>query len=119
MSLRIGLIGCGGIAREHWKGYAKLGGRAELTALCDVSAQNRAWFKQYVPHAAEYTDFPQMLAKEKLDAIDICLPHNLHHPCILQAIERGMHWICEKPLCMTLDEADDIDQAMEGKKLVG
>src|SRR5262245_25850828 len=119
MALRVGLIGCGGIARHHWHGYAKLAGRAELVALCDISAENRAGFRQHAPAAAEYDDFNKLLAEQKLDAIDICLPHALHHPCIMTAIKKGVHWICEKPLCMTLDEAADIDCAMQGTKLIG
>jgi predicted dehydrogenase len=119
MALRVGLIGCGGIAKHHWNGFEKVLGRADLVALCDISADNRAWFKQHVPHAAEYDDFNKMIAAEKLDAVDICLPHALHHPCILAAIKAGAHWICEKPLCMTLDEAADIDRAMRDTKLIG
>lgn len=119
MALRIGLIGCGGIARAHWNGFESNRSRAELTALADVSAENRAWFKQHVPDAAEYDDFMKMIEKEKLDAVDICLPHHLHHPCIMAAIKKGLHWICEKPLCMTLEEAADIEKAMSGSKLIG
>ena len=118
-TLRIGLVGCGGIARHHLAGFEKLTDRAQITALCDVSAENRAWFKARVPGAAEYDDFRRMIAEEKLDAVDICLPHHLHHPCILAAIDAGLHWLCEKPLCMTLEEAADIDRAMAGKSLIG
>ena len=119
MALRFGLIGCGSIARAHWSGFEASKDRAELVALADVSAPNRAWFKQHVPHAAEYDDFNRMMEQEKLDAVDICLPHHLHHPCVMTAISKGLHWICEKPLCMTLDEAADIDRAMAGTKLIG
>ena len=119
MAIRIGLIGCGGIARAHWSGFEASRDRAELVALADVSAENRAWFKQHVPQAAEYDDFNKMMEQEKLDAVDICLPHHLHHPCLMTAIQKGLDWICEKPLCMTLEEADDIDRAMRGSKLIG
>ncbi len=119
MTLRIGLIGCGGIAQAHWNGFKACAGRAELAALADVSAANRAWFKQHAPDAAEYDDFHELIAREKLDAVDICLPHHLHHPCILAAIRKGLHWICEKPLCLSLAEAADIEKAMAGTRLVG
>jgi len=119
MALRVGLVGCGQIARLHWKGFEAAGGRAELVALADVSAENRAWFKRRAPQAAEYQDFNQVLQQEQLDAVDICLPHHLHHPCIMAVIAKGLHWICEKPLCMTLEEAADIDRAMRGSKLIG
>ena len=92
MAIRIGLIGCGGIARAHWSGFEVSRDRAELVALADVSAQNRAWFKQqqHVPQAAEYDDFNRMIREEKLDAVDICLPHHLHHPCVMAAISKGL-----------------------------
>jgi len=119
MGLRVGLIGCGSIARAHWNGWKAVSNKAELVALVDVLAENRAWFKQHVPKAAEYDDFNRMFDEQKLDAVDICLPHYLHHPSILNAIRHKMHWICEKPLCMTLDEAADIDKAMKGTRLTG
>jgi len=119
MALRVGMIACGGIARQHWNGWSKVTDRAEVVALADVSAEHRAWFKQQVPNAVEYDDFNEMIEKEKLDAVDISLPHHLHHPCLMKVIEKGLHWICEKPLCMSLDEAADIDRAMEGSNLIG
>ncbi len=64
MTLRIGLIGCGGIAQAHWNGFKACAGRAELAALADVSAANRAWFKQHAPDAAEYDDFHELIARE-------------------------------------------------------
>ncbi len=119
MPLRVGLIGCGGIARAHWNGWRAVAGRAELVALADISADHRAWFKQHVPSAAEYDDFNKMLNEQKLDAVDICLPHHLHHPCIISTVARGLHWLCEKPLCMTLEEAADIEKVMSGSKAIG
>ena len=119
MGIRVGLIGCGGIAQAHMRGFEALAERVELAALADVSAENRAWFKQHVPSAREYDDYMEMLAKEELDAVDISLPHHLHHHCLMAVMEKGLHWICEKPLCMTLAEAADIDKAMSGTKLIG
>jgi len=119
MALRVGMIACGGIARMHWKGWSRVTDRAEIVALADVSAEGRAWFKQHVPDAVEYDDYNEMLAKEKLDAVDISLPHHLHHPCLMSVIDKGLHWLCEKPLCMTLDEAADIGKAMGSRKLIG
>jgi predicted dehydrogenase len=119
MGLRVGLIACGGIVQLHWNGWSKVTDRAEIVALADVSAENRAWFKQHVPSAREYDDYMEMLAKEELDAVDISLPHHLHHHCLMAVIKKGLHWICEKPLCMTLKEASDIDKAMSGSKLIG
>ena len=74
MALRVGLIGCGGIARHHWNGFEKTRGRADLVALCDISAENRAWFKQHVPQAAEYDDFQKLIAdgQERVFQAEFC-----------------------------------------------
>jgi len=117
MAIRVGLIGCGGIARAHWRGWRQMveQGRAEIVALADPVAENRAWFRSQGAHAAEFADFAECFEKAEMDAVDICLPHHLHAPAIMRAIERGVHWLCEKPLCRTLQEADEIVRAMQGR----
>jgi len=122
MALRVGLVGCGGIMRAHWRGWSQLQQqcRVEIVALADPVAENRGRFKADSPDAAEFADFREMYEKVELDAVDICLPHHLHAAAILEAIQRGLHWLCEKPLCMTLEEAERIDTAMAARSdLVG
>jgi predicted dehydrogenase len=48
----------------------------------------------------------------EIDAVDICLPHHLHGPAIIDAAAAGKHIICEKPMCMSLKEADEIAAAV-------
>jgi len=112
MTLKVGIIGCGGIARGHLSGWLELGGRAKVVGLCDVNKDNLAWYTQQVPEAEVYDDFEKMIRQMDLDAVDICLPHHLHLPAIMAAIDKKVHWLCEKPLCMTLEEADQIESAM-------
>jgi predicted dehydrogenase len=50
----VGIVGCGGGARAHWKGWSTLDGRADVVALADVDAANRAWFKQRASDAREF-----------------------------------------------------------------
>jgi predicted dehydrogenase len=117
MTIKIGLIGCGSIARQHYVGFESVNDRVQLTALADVDVENRAWFADRVPGAEQFDDFHDMWPD--VDAVDICLPHHLHHDAIMSAIRAGKHWICEKPLCMTLEEAADIDAAMNKTDLIG
>lgn len=111
--LRIGIIGCGGISNPHAEGYALLGDKAAVTALCDVNQANALALKEkHAPRAAIFADWRELLASG-VDAVDICLPHHLHCPAILDAAAAGKHIICEKPLCRTLAEADRIQAAVE------
>jgi predicted dehydrogenase len=122
MTLRVGLIGCGGIAVGHLNGWLaeQQKGRAQVTALNDVDQAALARFKERVPDAKTYTDFNALIREAPVDVVDITLPHNLHLPAILASVKAGKHWLCEKPLCMTLDEAAQIEAAMRGApKLLG
>lgn len=115
--LRVGFIGCGGIAHAHvpgWKATAE-GGVAQVVALCDVSDDNITKLETALglSGAPRYDDWRRMLANEQLDAVDICLPHHLHAPAILAAAEAKVHVLCEKPLCMNFDEAEQITAAIE------
>jgi hypothetical protein len=62
--------------------------------------------------ATPYTDYRRMLEAEDLDAVDICLPHHLHRDAIVAAAQAGKHILCEKPLCLTVDEAADVRAAV-------
>lgn len=122
MAYRIGLIGCGGIARAHWRGWQALQqqGKVKIVALADPVAESVGWFKKETGCEVGVADFNEIYDHADLDAVDICLPHHLHAPAIQAAIRRKIHWLCEKPLCMTLDEARTIDVAMEASPgLVG
>ena len=61
--------------------------------------------------AAAYTDFRQMILEADLDAVDICL-HHLHAEAIVIAAQAGKHILCEKPLCLTVLQAEQVQQAV-------
>ena len=60
--------------------------------------------------AAAHTDFRQMILEADLDAVDICLPHHLHAEAIVAAAQAGKHILCEKPLCLTVQQADEVQR---------
>src|SRR4029453_10582753 len=60
-----------------------------------------------------YTDYRQMILDADLDAVDICLPHHLHAEAIIAAAAARRHILCEKPLCLTVEEADQVRLAIE------
>jgi predicted dehydrogenase len=110
--LKVGLIGGGGIAGAHIKGYREHAAKIAITAVADAVEQT-AKDRGAELGATPYTDYRQMLAHEELDAVDICLPHHLHRDAIVAAAEAGKHILCEKPLCLTAEEAADVRRAVE------
>ncbi len=114
--MRIGIIGCGGIASQHVRGYQECEG-VEIAAGADVDIQ-RAIKVAGQDHA--YTSFRELLANEKLDAVSVCTPPKFHKDAVCAALEAGVAVLCEKPLAPTADEAREIVECAErtGKLLV-
>ena len=110
-TIRVGLIGGGGIATFHIAGYQQHADVIRITAVADaVAATAEARGAELgVPH---FTDYVEMLERADVDAVDICLPHHLHRDAIVAAAQAGKHVLCEKPLCLTPDEARDVQAAV-------
>jgi len=109
--VRVGLIGAGGIAGAHVKGYLANPDTTTLVAVADPVEAN-ARRRAELADAAVYADAATMMAEADIDAVDICLPHHLHRDAIVAAAEAGKHILCEKPLCLTPEEAADVQAAV-------
>jgi predicted dehydrogenase len=110
-TIKVGVLGGGGILDAHIRGYRAYADAIEVIAVADVveeTAQRRA----AELGAAAYTDFRQMILEADLDAVDICLPHYLHAEAILAAAQAGKHILCEKPLCLTVQQAEQVQLAV-------
>ena len=101
--LRVGLVGVGGISGAHISAWNGLEG-AELVALCDVRSEQM----ENYPDKHRYLDFDEMLEKEELDIVDICLPTYLHADCAIKAMERGIHVLCEKPISLNEEDIERV-----------
>ena len=110
--IKVGLIGGGGIADAHIRGYRTYADAIEVTAVADVVDQT-ARRRAAELGAVAYLDFRQMILEAVIDAVDICLPHYLHADAIIAAAEAGKHILCEKPLCLTVQEAERVRLAIE------
>ncbi|MGH3337486.1 MAG: Gfo/Idh/MocA family protein [Propionibacteriaceae bacterium] len=111
--IKVGLLGGGGIVDAHIRGYRTYSDAIEVTAIADVvdeTARRRA----AELGAAAYTDFRRMIIEADLDAVDICLPHHLHAEAIVAAAQAGRHILCEKPLCLTVQQADEVQRVVSG-----
>jgi len=119
MTIRVGLIGCGGIMHPHVEGWKAVSDRAEIVALADVSPEALAQrMAQVGREVSVYADYLGLLADPNVDAVDIALPHHLHRDAIVAAANAGKHLMTEKPLCLTLDEAADIEAAVKKAGIV-
>jgi predicted dehydrogenase len=97
-------VGTGNIAGRHFTALSKLREQAEVVAVCDV-VEERVIAAAQPFGAKAYLSFPQMLAREKLDALYVCLPPDAHVDQELTAIDRGIHLFVEKPLPLDLTKA--------------
>ena len=103
--LRIGIIGSGGIAQGcHMKGYAALPDDCEIVACADVNEATAKAAAEKFDVPATYTDYREMLAKEGLDAVSVATPNKFHKDPTIDALNAGVHVLCEKPLGMNADE---------------
>jgi predicted dehydrogenase len=97
--VRIGLIGAGFVAHIHARSYARLADLSvDLVAVAAVpSSQAEALATEFgIP--AVHEDYRQILAREDVDLVDLCVPNHLHEPFALEAARAGKSIICEKPL---------------------
>ena len=93
--LGVGLVGLGTISAAHLAGYAD-GEQARVVAVCDVR-EEIATDRGRELGARSYIDVGALLADERVDLVDIALPHHLHLPVALAAIAAGKHVLVEKP----------------------
>ena len=105
MTLRAGIVGCGGISRSHATAYANLKD-VELVGLCDIQpAALNARAAEYAV-SNRYTDFREMFEQETLDVVSVCTHAPLHAPITIAAAEMGINVLSEKPLSTDLENAD-------------
>jgi predicted dehydrogenase len=110
--LRIGVVGGGLVAQAmHLHYLAHLGSLFELVAVADPSATVRDALQRRYNLEATFEDHRALLEAAKLDAVVICSPSPTHAPATLDALEHGLHVFVEKPMCITLADADRIFEA--------
>ncbi len=103
---RTAVIGCGGIANGKHLPSLKLMPNVDLIAFCDIIPERaeKAAREYGVPGAAVYTDYRELLEKEKPDVVHVLTPNRAHCEISCAALEAGCHVMCEKP--MAINEAD-------------
>ncbi|MBQ3002616.1 MAG: Gfo/Idh/MocA family oxidoreductase [Clostridia bacterium] len=120
--LRIGIIGCGGIANgKHMPALKNCSDLAEMVYFCDLvlSRAEEAAKKFGTPDAKVCTDYKELLADETIDVVHVCTPNRSHSFITVDALEAGKHVMCEKPMAINSEEAQKMLDAAKrtGKKL--
>lgn len=106
--VKLGVIGVGKIFQlEHLRSI-KRNRDAELVALCDMNQELLQRMTEVSGVRKAYTSAEEMLRKEDLDAVLVLTPHNTHEPLTRLVAEHGVNVFCEKPMALTLREADNM-----------
>ena len=114
---RIGMVGCGRMARHHVSEIATTRGLT-VSALCDSDRDRREQLRdELAPQAKTFASLDVML-KVDLDAVVVCTPNNFHCPMSLKALKAGLHVLCEKPLAGSTADATRMIQAARRAKRV-
>ncbi|MDR1992028.1 MAG: Gfo/Idh/MocA family oxidoreductase [Nitrososphaerota archaeon] len=104
--LQLGLIGAGGVGQLHLK-HGLMLKNAQITAVADTAKPVLERAKtQGIKNL--YPTYTELLKNPKIDAVIIALPTHLHHTCALQAAEAGKDILLEKPITLTIKEANDV-----------
>ncbi|MDQ3396684.1 MAG: Gfo/Idh/MocA family oxidoreductase [Deinococcota bacterium] len=103
---KVGIIGAGGVSIFHFQGYTA--GGAVVVAIADtdpvaLARRQREW---NIPRG--YSSYEELLADPDIEAVSVCLPNALHHPVTLAAARAGKHVLCEKPISLSLEKAEEM-----------
>ena len=120
--IRIGIIGCGGIANgKHMPSLAKYDKVCEMVAFCDIVVERaeEAAKKYGIEGAKVYEDYKELLKDESIDVVHVCTPNRSHSFITVDALNAGKHVMCEKPMAKTYADAKLMLEAAKktGKKL--
>lgn len=116
--VRIGIIGTGQIAKQHLERYAKIP-EAEIVAVCDIREDEMARVAQRFNVPNQYANYHDLLKRDDLDSVDVCVHNFLHNPVTIDALNAGKNVYCEKPMSWTYAESKEMYETAQrlGKML--
>ena len=109
--VRIALVGCGRISRNHLEAIAKVP-ELQLAAVCDI-VETRARETGERADVPWFTSYAKMLEQAPCDAVALCTPSGLHPQHGIAAARSAKHVICEKPMAISLSAADELVQVCD------
>ncbi|MEW4565858.1 Gfo/Idh/MocA family oxidoreductase [Bremerella sp. JC770] len=118
--LRVGLVGYGFMGRTHSNGYKRvpdffpeLEYQPVLKAVCGRSEDKTKAFAEQWGYESYETDWNKLIARDDIDAVDICTPNDTHGPISIAAAKAGKMVLCEKPIGMSTAEGEEMVKAVE------
>ena len=112
-TLKIGLVGCGGLGSRHAANVESIEG-AELVAVCDHERDSaEALSGKLASQPAVYDDHRTMLSAQSPDAVLVVTPNFVHSPITVDAATAGAHVFCEKPMALTVEDCDAMIEAAD------
>lgn len=114
--MKYAVIGCGRISTNHI--HAALENRLEIVAVCDIVPEHMEWLLEKHnlignKEIKRYTDYKKLIEENDIELISIATESGLHAEIALECIEKGIHVIIEKPMAMSLEDADRIIELSE------
>jgi len=106
-TLRVGIVGCGGVTYQHLASMRRIDG-VRVVAVCDKNEALARRVAKGFRINSYYAELARMLDKEEMDVVDICAPPPTHPALAIQAMKAGCHVLTEKPMALTLKEADEM-----------
>lgn len=114
MMLKVGLIGCGNIAKGSHVPTYRSNPKARVTAICDIDPTKFDETEKKLGYPVKrYTDYKEMIAKEQLDFVDICTPNYLHADIAIHAMRQGLHVFSEKPDTVSVSKVLEMEQVQK------
>jgi UDP-N-acetyl-2-amino-2-deoxyglucuronate dehydrogenase len=110
--LKFALIGCGRISKNHFEAMSSIP-EAEFVACCDIIKDRAEEAAQLYDIPSVYTDYREMLKKERPDAVAICTPSGLHPEMGIEAARHKINVISEKPMALNIQDADALINACD------
>ena len=110
--LTMAFVGCGGIARAHWRGIRHHAPRIDVTAVVDTDPDSLASMAEHTG-ATPFASLSEAIAQGDFDAVDIMLPHDLHEQAAVESFAAGKHVCLEKPMAHNLASCERILAAAE------
>ncbi len=116
--IKVGIIGCGGIANNKHMPALKRLGSIDMVAFCDIEEQRaqQACEQFGTSDARVYTDYKELLRDERIVAVHVLTPNRSHADITVDSLHAGKHVLCEKPMAKT---AADAKRMLEAAKQTG
>jgi predicted dehydrogenase len=108
--MNVGIVGCGEISKVHADAIMETK-KCTIVSVCDLKEERAAALAKKYSVPKIYTDFSKMLQEENLDIVHVTTPPQVHEHMCIEAMDSGCNVLVEKPMCMTIKEADNMIEA--------